>query len=86
MIIDASSFTDITRHLKGISEGLLEGMRKVVVLSPDLHATQSGPQADWLAAVEAFVQVNHEVMSLAELLRALLDANEDFKPTKAALS
>jgi hypothetical protein len=77
MVIDSSTFTDIARHLHGISEGLLDGMRKVVALNPDLKtAPQRNPQAEWLEAVEAFVRVNQEVLTLAELLRALLSANE----------
>jgi hypothetical protein len=87
MVIDSSTFTDITRHLHGISEGLLDGMRKVVALNPDTAATeQHNPRAEWLQAVEAFVRVNHEVLTLAELLRALLNANEEVRLPKQALS
>lgn len=86
MVIDSSTFTDITRHLHGISEGLLDGMRKVVALNPDTPE-QGSPQqkAEWLAAVESFVRVNHEVLTLAELLRALLEAN-DSVPAKPSFS
>jgi hypothetical protein len=84
MVIDSASFTDIARHLHEISEGLLEGMRKVIALNPD--APDPGQQklkAEWLAAVESFVRVNQEVLTLAELLRALLEANET-TPAKPA--
>lgn len=86
MVIDSSSFTDIARHLHGISEGLLDGMKKVVELNPS--APNQDPRhlkAEWLAAVESFVRVNQDVLTLAELLRALLEANESV-PTKPALS
>jgi len=43
-------------------------------------------RAEWLQAVEAFVRVNHEVLTLAELLRALLAANDVASEPKAALS
>ena len=87
MIIDSSTFTDITRHLHEISEGLLTGMRKVAALNPDLAArNQRGPRTEWLEAIEAFVRVNHEVLTLAELLRALLNANAAVAHAKPALS
>ncbi len=86
MVIDSSSFTDIARHLHGISEGLLDGMKKVVALNPD--APNQDPRhlkLEWLAAVESFVRVNQDVLTLAELLRALLEANESV-PSKPSLS
>jgi hypothetical protein len=77
MVIDTSTFNDIARHLYGVSEGLLEGMRKVVKLNPDLPTEdQQRLRTEWLQAIEAFVRVNHEVLTLAELLRALLAAND----------
>jgi hypothetical protein len=77
MVIDTSTFNDIARHLYGVSEGLLDGMRKVVALNPDLPSDdQQKLRTEWLQAVEAFVRVNHEVLTLAELLRALLAAND----------
>jgi hypothetical protein len=77
MVIDGSSFTDIARHLHGISEGLLDGMKKVVALNPDATgANHQQQKTDWLEAIESFVRVNQEVLTLAELLRALLNANE----------
>ncbi|MCC6848098.1 MAG: hypothetical protein IT294_06310 [Deltaproteobacteria bacterium] len=87
MVIDASTFTDITRHLHGISEGLLDGMRKVVHLNPDTPSLGEHEQRDeWFKAVEAFVRVNAEVLTLAELLRALLAANGELADQKPALS
>ncbi len=88
MIIDASTFSDITRHLHGISEGLLDGMRKVVNLNPDGPAlgSDSAQRDEWLEAVEAFVRANTEVLTLAELLRALLAANGELADEKPALS
>jgi hypothetical protein len=87
MVIDSSTFNDIARHLYGVSEGLLDGMRKVVSLNPDLPAgDQHKLRAEWLEAVEAFVRVNNEVLTLAELLRALLAANEAGEQNKPALS
>lgn len=87
MVIDSSTFTDITRHLHGISEGLLDGMRKVVSLNPDAPAFQGDdPRDEWFKAVEAFVRVNAEVLTLAELLRALLAANHELGEEKPALS
>jgi len=87
MVIDSSTFNDIARHLYGVSEGLLDGMRKVVSLNPDLPAVdQHKRRAEWLEAVEAFVRVNNEVLTLAELLRALLAANEAGEQNKPALS
>lgn len=87
MVIDASTFSDMTRHLHGISEGLLDGMRKVVNLNPDAPSLGEERQRDeWLKAVEAFVRVNAEVLTLAELLRALLAANGDLGDEKPALS
>jgi hypothetical protein len=87
MVIDASTFTDITRHLHGISEGLLDGMRKFVSLNPDAPAGDADHARDeWLRAVEAFVRVNAEVLTLAELLRALLAANSELAQEKSALS
>ena len=86
MVIDSSSFTEIARHLHGISEGLLDGMKKVVALNPNVP--NQDPQhlkAEWLAAVESFVRVNQDVLTLAELLRALLEANET-EPPKPSLS
>ena len=78
MVIDACTFTDITRHLHGISEGLLDGMRKVVSLNPDAAVPAGENHRDeWFKAVEAFVRVNAEVLTLAELLRALLAANSE---------
>ena len=86
MVIDSSSFTDIARHLHGISEGLLDGMKKVVALNPDAPNQDSQTlKVEWLAAVESFVRVNQDVLTLAELLRALLEANESV-PTKPSLS
>ncbi len=87
MVIDPSTFSDITRHLHGISEGLLDGMRKVVSLNPDAPAVGiETPRDEWFKAVEAFVRVNAEVLTLAELLRALLAANSDLTEQKPALS
>jgi hypothetical protein len=87
MVIDSCTFTEITRHLHGISEGLLAGMRKVVSLNPDAPADDAQHHRDeWLRAVEAFVRVNAEVLTLAELLRALLAANGELAQEKAALS
>ena len=87
MVIDASTFSDITRHLHGISEGLLDGMRKVVTLNPDAPDASLERQRDeWFKAVEAFVRVNAEVLTLAELLRALLAANGELNEEKNALS
>lgn len=87
MVIDSTTFTDLTRHLHGISEGLLEGMRKVVSLNPDAPVFQGGEARDeWFKAVEAFVRVNAEVLTLAELLRALLAANNELSEEKRALS
>jgi len=84
MVIDSSTFTDITRHLHGISEGLLDGMRKVVNLNPDARsASGEDPRDEWFKAVEAFVRVNAEVLTLAELLRALLAANGEVREGKA---
>jgi hypothetical protein len=52
MVIDPSTFTDITRHLHGISEGLLDGMRKVVTLNPDAPAVHGeGARDEWFKAV-----------------------------------
>jgi hypothetical protein len=77
MVIDSRTFTDIARHLHGISEGLLDGMKKVVCLNPDSPTDDLQRQrTEWLQAVEAFVRVNQEVLTLAELLRALLNANQ----------
>lgn len=77
MVIDTSTFNDIARHLYGVSEGLLAGMRKVVALNPDLPAAdQQRLRSEWLEAVDAFVCVNQEVLTIAELLRALLAAND----------
>lgn len=88
MVIDASTVSDITRHLHGISEGLLDGMRKVVNLSPDSPTLgdESAQRDEWFEAVEAFVRVNAEVLTLAELLRALLAANGELAEQKSALS
>ena len=87
MVIDTTTFNDIARHLYGVSEGLLDGMRKVVTLNPDLpERDQQRMRAEWLQAVEAFVRVNHEVLTLAELLRALLAANGELSEEKTALS
>ena len=86
MVIDSTSFTEMTSHLQRISQAMLDGMRNIAALNPELAATHRNQQMEWLEAVEAFVQVNQEVLSLAELLRALLDANEDLKQAKAALS
>jgi hypothetical protein len=87
MVIDSCTFTDITRHLHGISEGLLDGMRKVVSLNPDAPAPNGEHHRDeWFKAVEAFVRVNAEVLTLAELLRALLAANGELSEQKPALS
>ena len=87
MVIDASTFSDITRHLHGISEGLLDGMRKVVSLNPDAPVVSGeSPRDEWFKAVEAFVRVNAEVLTLAELLRALLAANSELSEEKPALS
>jgi hypothetical protein len=87
MVIDPSTFSDITRHLHGISEGLLDGMRKVVNLNPDAPAVaEDNHRNEWFRAVEAFVRVNAEVLTLAELLRALLAANGDLEDQKPALS
>jgi hypothetical protein len=85
MVIDTSTFNDIARHLFGVSEGLLEGMRKVVSLNPDLPSDDHQKlRAEWMQAVEAFVRVNHEVLTLAELLRALLAANDAATESKPA--
>ena len=87
MVIDSCTFTDLTRHLHGISEGLLDGMRKVVNLNPDAPAANGEHHRDeWFKAVEAFVHVNAEVLTLAELLRAILAANSDLSEQKPALS
>ena len=87
MVIDSGTFTDITRHLHGISEGLLDGMRKVVSLNPDSpNADVEKNRDEWFKAVEAFVRVNAEVLTLAELLRALLAANSELAQDKVALS
>ncbi|MCC6765830.1 MAG: hypothetical protein IT293_14325 [Deltaproteobacteria bacterium] len=87
MVIDTSTFSDITRHLHGISEGLLDGMRKVVSLNPDAPPVGGNERRDeWLKAVEAFVRANAEVLTLAELLRALLAANGELADEKPALS
>ena len=88
MVIDASTFSDLTRHLHGVSEGLLDGMRKVVNLNPDGPgiADESTQRDEWFKAVEAFVRVNAEVLTLAELLRALLTANGELSDQKSALS
>lgn len=87
MVIDTCTFTDITRHLHGISEGLLDGMRKVVSLNPDTPSADVEKNRDeWFKAVEAFVRVNAEVLTLAELLRALLAANSELAQDKVALS
>lgn len=86
MVIDSSTFTDITRHLHGISEGLLDGMKKVVNLNPDGLVDLDHHRDEWLKAIEAFVRVNAEVLTLAELLRALLAANGELSPEKTALS
>ena len=87
MVIDSTTFTDITRHLHGISEGLLDGMRKVVSLNPDAATSPADDHRnEWFKAVEAFVRVNAEVLTLAELLRALLAANGELGEEKRALS
>ena len=87
MVIDCSTFNDIARHLYGVSEGLLDGMRKIVSLNPDLPAAdQHKLRSEWLEAVEALVRTNHEVLTLAELLRALLAANETGAEAKPALN
>jgi hypothetical protein len=87
MVIDTCTFTDITRHLHGISEGLLDGMRKVVSLNPDSpNIDGEKHRDDWFKAVEAFVRVNAEVLTLAELLRALLAANSELTQDKVELS
>ena len=87
MVIDSCTFTDITRHLHGISEGLLDGMRRVVSLKPDgTPADGAHHRNEWFKAVEAFVRVNAEVMTLAELLRAILAANGESSEQKPALS
>jgi hypothetical protein len=87
MVIDSCTFTDITCHLHGISEGLLDGLRKVVSLNPDAPAATGEHHRDeWFKAVEAFVRVNAEVLTLAELLRALLAANGELGEHKPALS
>lgn len=78
MVIDSSTFTDIARHLHGLSEGLLDGMKKVVLLNPETATSDRKLlRTQWLEAVDAFVRVNHEVLTLAELLRALLRANDE---------
>jgi hypothetical protein len=87
MVIDTTTFNDIARHLYGVSEGLLDGMRKVVALNPDVPVDgQQRQRAEWLQAIEAFVRVNQEVLTLAELLRALLAANDTGMESKPALS
>ncbi len=87
MVIDSCTFTDITHHLHGISEGLLDGMRKVVSLNPDVPVANGEHHRDeWFKAVEAFVRVNAEVLTLAQLLRALLAANGEIADQKPALS
>ena len=83
MVIDSTTFTDITRHLHGISEGLLDGMKKVVNLNPDGLVDLDHHRDEWLKAIEAFVRVNAEVLTLAELLRALLAANGELAQEKA---
>ena len=86
MVIDSSSFTEIARHLHGISEGLLDGMKKVVALNPNTPQQDlEHLKTEWLAAVESFVRVNQDVLTLAELLRALLEANQSV-PTKPSLN
>ena len=87
MVIDSSTFNDMARHLYGVSEGLLDGMRKVVALNPDMASgDEQKRRAQWLQAIEAFVRVNSEVLTLAELLRALLAANDASAQSKTALS
>ncbi len=85
MVIDCGTFNDIARHLYGVSEGLLSGMRKVVQLNPDLPPDdQQKLRTEWLQAIECFVRVNQEVLTLAELLRALLAANDQSTETTPA--
>jgi hypothetical protein len=87
MVIDTTTFNDIARHLYGVSEGLLDGMRKVVALNPDVRVDgEQRQRAEWLHAIEAFVRVNQEVLTIAELLRALLAANDAGVQSKPALS
>lgn len=77
MVIDRHTFTDLARHLHGISEGMLDGMKKVVQLNPDGVTDQQALRAEWMKAVDAFLRVNQEVLTMAELMRALLSANEE---------
>jgi len=83
MVVDSATFTKIARHLHGLSNGLLDGMKKVVLLNPDAAtADREQLRMQWLEAVDVFVHVNHEVLRLAELLRAVLRANgeDETKP------
>lgn len=77
MVIDDHTFSEVARHLHSVSEELVEGMRKVVALNPDApqDTDLEGRRERWLRAVEALVRMNGEVLTLAELLRALLAAN-----------
>ena len=62
-------------------------MRKVVNLNPDAPDVDVDSNRDeWFKAVEAFVRVNAEVLTLAELLRAVLAANGEVEAEKPALS
>ncbi len=77
MVIDDHTFAEVARHLHTVSEDLLDGMRKVIDLNPDApgSAEREKKRQKWLKAVEALVRMNGEVLTLAELLRALLSAN-----------
>ena len=86
MIVDSTTFSDIARHLHGLSNGLLDGMKKVILLNPETATTDREQlRTQWLEAVDVFVRVNHEVLTLAELLRAVLRANGEVE-TKPLVS
>lgn len=86
MVIDRHTFTDLARHLHGISEGMLDGMKKVVALNPETLVDKQALHAEWMEAVDAFLRVNQEVLTMAELMRALLSANEEPKPDHTLVS
>lgn len=86
MVIDRHTFTDLARHLHGISEGMLDGMKKVVALNPETLVDKQALHAEWMEAVDAFLRVNQEVLTMAELMRALLSANEEPKPDHPLVS
>jgi hypothetical protein len=64
---------------------MLDGMKRVVSLNPDVTLDEGKRRAEWLEAVDAFLRVNQDVLTMAELLRALLNANDD-APGDRALS